>query len=71
MARVSPSRPSHATRPRSRRRRTPRRSRYPAHLIQWLEDHPANRPGVDKEWVLETLRNMQRFFRAARLVPRR
>ena len=51
------------------RRRAPRRTRYPAHLIRWLENHPANRPGVDKMWVLETLRNMNSFFRAARLLP--
>ncbi len=35
-------------------------------LARRLREHPDNRPGSDKTWVLRGLRNAQRFWRAVR-----
>jgi len=35
-------------------------------LARILKEHPENRPGADKTWVLDSIRSMQAFFREAR-----
>lgn len=35
-------------------------------LARRLREHPDNRPGAYKTWVLRGLRNAQRFWRAVR-----
>lgn len=35
-------------------------------LARRLSEHPENRPGTDKTWVLERMRKFQTFMREAR-----
>lgn len=35
-------------------------------LARQLREHPENRPGADKTWVLRGLRHAQRFWRSVR-----
>jgi hypothetical protein len=37
-------------------------------LARRLSEHPENRPGADKTWVLEGMRQFQRYMRAPKIL---
>jgi hypothetical protein len=54
-------------------RRGRKRSRLPADLraaARWLMNHPDNRDGTDKSWVIAWDEGMRRLFSSARRVRR-
>lgn len=40
------------------------------HLVRELQDHPCNRDGADKTWVIELMEDTRRLFASAKLLPR-